>query len=377
MSTLLCRACTSLVISLAFATYVSAKPPDLPLDLKVSFAPEQAAEAKSSGSISVRVGYQLFRGLAVEVDIKANVEETDHYALDMVSPWLHFALQQMLEAAVGTSPQPPQERTSEVSQDEFFVDIGLLRDQESGTSRTLPREDEARRMFQIAERCRRDGDLDMAYGCYRETMLICPGCRYAQDACRRARQIEDERAREELADPEQREEIRGFRDFEGSLTNYPGRFQEVRESTGRMETVTPGHSQGVLLEQARRMYLRAERARQAGNLDRAYIRFQQTHLICPDSDYGRKAMQRVHEIELKRAGERTGAAEEQEEPAPKKRKKGDPTKKLLESTEPLELFLGGFISIDEESDLVGLDKQPTLPTFLLPSRPRKLMLLNE
>jgi hypothetical protein len=61
--------------------------------------------------------------------------------------------------------------------------------------------DSARRLFQVGERCQRDGDLDMARNCYDEARLICPGSRCGRLAARRIVQIDGLRSAEESCEP--------------------------------------------------------------------------------------------------------------------------------------------------------------------------------
>lgn len=60
---------------------------------------------------------------------------------------------------------------------------------------------QAQEMFHIAERCRRNGDLDMAYSCYHEARRICPNSEYAQRADKFIRRIEAVRELAEEAEP--------------------------------------------------------------------------------------------------------------------------------------------------------------------------------
>jgi hypothetical protein len=65
------------------------------------------------------------------------------------------------------------------------------------------------------------------------------------------------------------------------------------------------------------MFLIAERCRRQGDLDMAANCYQETHLLCPDCVYGRKAIERLHALETRRVTETAPAeAEEQESPKP-------------------------------------------------------------
>jgi len=76
---------------------------------------------------------------------------------------------------------------------------------------------------------------------------------------------------------------------------------------------------------ARRLYLIGERCRRQGDLDMAVNCYHETHLLCPLSSYGRKASQRLMEIEARRVTEPVlGDAEEQETPRPMPRRRATP-----------------------------------------------------
>src|SRR5438874_9752948 len=57
----------------------------------------------------------------------------------------------------------------------------------------LARLSEAKAMYYVGERCRRGGDLDMAYRCYEEAHRACPQCRHAKKALQRMRRIDEDR----------------------------------------------------------------------------------------------------------------------------------------------------------------------------------------
>jgi hypothetical protein len=55
----------------------------------------------------------------------------------------------------------------------------------------MARLSEAKAMYYVGERCRRGGDLDMAYRCYEDAYRICPQCRHAKKAQQRMRQVKE------------------------------------------------------------------------------------------------------------------------------------------------------------------------------------------
>src|SRR5262249_21781780 len=62
---------------------------------------------------------------------------------------------------------------------------------------------EARHLFQIGERCRREGDLDLPVNCNKEAELLCPKRPSARLAAERLRQIKQARAAKTGAGEEQ------------------------------------------------------------------------------------------------------------------------------------------------------------------------------
>jgi hypothetical protein len=60
----------------------------------------------------------------------------------------------------------------------------------------LARLSEAKAMYYVGERCRRGGDLDMAYRCYEDAYRICPQCRHAKKSLQRMRRVKELKQRE-------------------------------------------------------------------------------------------------------------------------------------------------------------------------------------
>jgi hypothetical protein len=77
-------------------------------------------------------------------------------------------------------------------------------DNSLGTTHDVPNLAAARRMYLIAERCRRQGDLDMASNCYQETLLLCPHSAYGRKSLTRLHEIEACRVTD--TDPSEAEE---------------------------------------------------------------------------------------------------------------------------------------------------------------------------
>ena len=89
---------------------------------------------------------------------------------------------------------------------------------------------------------------------------------------------------------------------------------------GILPPVSPiqlGQDRGTLLEaQARAMFKIAERCLKNGDLDKARTCYEETHLLAPETRYGRRAIQRLTDIDSARSGHVSGAAEEQEPKGP-------------------------------------------------------------
>lgn len=375
MSARLFRAWAALLLCPALASVAGAKPPDLPIDLSVTLGAEPAKGSSRPTSVEVRAGLDLSGRVEFDVTIKQESEGVC-CALDVVSPCLYAAFAQLLEAALAAPPQAPAVRFGSVwvpcasgapgvTGDEgreaiFEFWVSQFKDSDTGDDAEPPssQQEQARRMYERGERCRRRGDLDMAYGCFRETIRICPASAYSAKAADEARAIEAQRAAEEASEcPDEKpsetltddaELAELLRKADALRSQSPPCLETAPRAGARLaETPTPT-ARDLAEEQARRMYRKAGRSYRAGDLDRAYIRYQQTHLICPDSEYGRRAMERVFAIEQQLQGDAAGAAEEQEDrPGPGgKERKDRKTRKLLEDTEPLQPVLDPFISAD-------------------------------
>lgn len=103
--------------------------------------------------------------------------------------------------------------------------------------------------------------------------------------------------------------------------------------------------------QARTMFLIAERCRLNGDLEKARTCYEETHVLAPNSRYGKEAIQRLAEIEAARlaatkdfaAEEESSAGSEQEPPLDRQQQRGDRDldsverrhEEMLRSTVPL------------------------------------------
>jgi len=137
---------------------------------------------------------------------------------------------------------------------------------------------QSQRMLLMGQRYQRVGDLDNAYRCFEDAHLICPACRYGQNALDRMRQIEATKSREQ-----QRE----------------GGLEEQEPPVDRRPPLTPEELDQR--DQAEVLFQLGERCRRGGDLRTAYVLYQETHLVFPESYFGMKAIDRLHEIETRRA----------------------------------------------------------------------------
>jgi hypothetical protein len=79
------------------------------------------------------------------------------------------------------------------------------------------------------------------------------------------------------------------------------------------EGATP---QAVRRQQARALFAIGERCLKNGNLDKARTCYEEAHLLAPETRVGRRAIERLSEIDNKRTIPVNGAGEEQEPVAP-------------------------------------------------------------
>jgi hypothetical protein len=133
-----------------------AKPPDLPVDLRVEFDNEEPPPN------TVTLGVDLFTG---------------KLSLSFTVPWDWLPWKGMTSDARPNAACPPRETAARETQ-----------------TVTTPKQAQARAMFAIAERCLRNGDLDKARTCYEETHLLAPETRFGRQAIERLAEIDSARS---------------------------------------------------------------------------------------------------------------------------------------------------------------------------------------
>ncbi len=152
------------------------------------------------------------------------------------------------------------------------------------------RMEHARRMYLIAERCRRAGDLEMARNCYQETRLLCPDSAYAHKAAQRIRRMSVRTAVPSEGDSEEQEPAEAPPEGRASL---------LREA-----------DYGKMVE-AKVLFYVGERCRRGGDLDMAYRCYEEAHRACPQCRHGKKALQRMRRIdEDRQTNARAGEGQE-------------------------------------------------------------------
>lgn len=148
---------------------------------------------------------------------------------------------------------------------------------------------EIRQLYQQAERFMQGGELEPAYHCYEEIHLRSPNCRYGQVASEKMAEIE----RQQIA---------------GQAPLWPSRPLAEAATTTRVTPVsatraitTPPRTPGELylskLSQAQKMFHIAERCRRQGDMDKAYTCYHETIRLCPASDYAHWATQHIRQID--------------------------------------------------------------------------------
>jgi tetratricopeptide (TPR) repeat protein len=150
---------------------------------------------------------------------------------------------------------------------------------------------ESLQMLQMGDRYRHSGDLDNAFRCYQDANLLCPTCRYGQEALERLFEVEAIRSKQ-------------------MQEQHQGGIEEQEPPVDRRRApLTPDELNQR--DQAHLLLLLGDRARRAGDLRDAYGLYQETHLAFPDSYYGMRAIERMHQIETRRQAPANGGDESQ------------------------------------------------------------------
>jgi hypothetical protein len=157
---------------------ILAQPPGPPVDAVADFD-----DVETSGGITL--SFDIFTG---------------KLSLSFSLPWnfLHSRLPEGVSTPNAPEPTGRPKAT-------YSPRAALL---ENGSDRVALQAAQARAMFEIAERCLKNGDLDKARTCYEETHLLAPETRYGRDAIQRLSAIDSARTSEVSGGAEE-QELRG------------------------------------------------------------------------------------------------------------------------------------------------------------------------
>jgi tetratricopeptide (TPR) repeat protein len=164
------------------------------------------------------------------------------------------------------------------------------------------RQEHARRMYRIAERCRRARDFEMAENCYQETLRLCPESAYARKAVQRIGELRTMRADGDAEAAEPPQEVPAKE--QAPQGNYEMRL--VAPACSWLRCDVDGLARG------QKMYRIAERCRRSGDFEMAVNCYQETMLLCPESEYARKAERHIRRLQAQAPIPMEDHGEEQE-----------------------------------------------------------------
>jgi hypothetical protein len=225
----------------------AAKPPDLPADPEIN-CPE-GREPSERGRFGTELEPRNGRSeVEVEVRSPARAGAAPCLELDVLCPSLvPMLLERILQPGFETEAQDHRAAAATAVRDETEGQVAHGAD--DGPVAPTATAVQVETMFEIAERCRRDGDMARARTCYQETHLLAPTSRFGRLAVERLRQLELEVAAEsattqtesrrepyeELAEP--REEPVNGHDSEGP--DAESVYRRIRATTQPLGLVEP------------------------------------------------------------------------------------------------------------------------------------------
>jgi hypothetical protein len=343
-----CRAGVAVALAAAATSFVGAKPPELPADSKETATTADAKETrlvdpatltapelmellrkKLGGKVQVveiperklfvRSGSGYFDPAMLRVDdlTAGDTLCSLWHQLGHGSPMavLHHKVYGDLHVFIANWPEPICQMPVEVEQipvrpaelppnrtfEEFLYETqhhNGTPERESSDASSPDDLAAARRMYRIGERCRRKGDLDMAYNCYQETLRLCPNSPYAPVACERAAEV---------------------------AARKPAAAASGEEETDAPPPAAAAEEPSPESADARTMFVIGERCRRQGDVDMACNCYREAQLMAPDSSYGRLALKRLRQIGAGRLGD----AAEKEPALPPKQEPGQPQAPVL------------------------------------------------
>ena len=154
----------------------------------------------------------------------------------------------------------------------------------------------AARLLQIGRACEQRGDFAMARNCYEEAARVCPDSQYALQANGRIAAIQ--------------------------AMNRPPRPDSggaEEQSVPPRDVIHESRTDLLRIQESHHMLQLGERYAAAGDLERAFRCFQESHAICPACRYGQQAMERMLRMEANKKRLPTLGGVEEQEPLPPRR----------------------------------------------------------
>jgi hypothetical protein len=205
----------------------AARPPDLPVETKEVCVPVADNPVEGSSCLApptaAQVQHEQARQLyligercrqAGDLDMAENCYEEVRRLCPRMAAWAQVRLLQVKAQRAAQSRSEDSEEVSEPPALPSEWDSnpgrrgGLFRETDADERRLA----ETRKLYLVGERCRRGGDLDMAYRWYEEAHQWCPHCAYGRKALRRMREIDAQRGEEgsgEEQEPPKKQDRKG------------------------------------------------------------------------------------------------------------------------------------------------------------------------
>ena len=242
------------------APHVWGKPPDLPIDTRDTCRPDSAAPASAPRPVQ-------------EPRDTGNRASPEQPAAPMFEALGYFDLHAGARLAASAA----------AARDE----AAKLREAKTRA---------ACRLLQIGRDCEQRGDFAMARNCYEEAARVCPDSQYALQANGRIAAIQ--------------------------AMNRPPRPDSggaEEQSVPPRDVIHESRTDLLRIQESHHMLQLGERYAAAGDLERAFRCFQESHAICPACRYGQQAMERMLRMEANKKRLPTLGGVEEQEPLPPRR----------------------------------------------------------
>jgi tetratricopeptide (TPR) repeat protein len=277
----------ALLIAADPAISLGCKPPDLPLQTRETIEPLGAP-----GSTRPEVGaIRLQR--ANRTNDAPQMQESTSLLFDVLS--------RFVEALQNGISNPPTAETVPVPSTVPIPSPAGDSDQESRAQQARL-EMSAARLYTIGVRCEADGDYAMARNCFEEVTRVCPNCKYGTMASEKLAAIKTSmrRAEKMLA--------------RSNLFSDGVEEQDAPLAAAQRDLIVESRQSLRHIQQAQRSFQIGERYETSGHIEKAYNCYQEAHMICPSSRYGRQALERLHLLQAQKMQRQEGGAEEQQQP---------------------------------------------------------------